>query len=174
MALILQGVTRCPICESTDLTRAYLATSGGFFPEGHELWRFCDAPLHLDCLERWPDRRRFARGYFDLWRDECLRGHGVLLAERSSWLLRCGPAKADADPYYAEVRLSEWPLRLYSRWDEWSHYVAKGYRDGLLGQVLDAADEAMSQVRDVAPTVSALRAARQKTLRGLSPAHVRR
>ncbi|MGE6760607.1 hypothetical protein ACQKGO_21490 [Corallococcus interemptor] len=51
MAMIIKGFTSCAICGSTDLSKPYTATSGVFFDEGDELWRYCDAPLHLECLE---------------------------------------------------------------------------------------------------------------------------
>lgn len=50
MAIIMEGLTSCPIRGSTDLSKPYTATSGVVFPEGDELWRYCDAPLHLECL----------------------------------------------------------------------------------------------------------------------------
>ncbi|NRD52826.1 hypothetical protein [Corallococcus exiguus] len=164
MAIIMEGLTSCPICGSTDLSKPYTATSGVAFPEGDELWRYCDAPLHLECLAHWPHRERFSRGYFDLWRDESMSGHGVLLAEAPRWLLRCGPAKPEAEPYYVEVRIADWPMRLYSRWAQWPDYSAQQYRQGLIGEALEAADEVMSEVRKIAPDLESLRALRQRML----------
>ncbi|MGE6760612.1 hypothetical protein ACQKGO_21515 [Corallococcus interemptor] len=164
MAIILEGLTSCPICGSTDLSKPYTATSGAFFDEGDELWRYCDAPLHLDCLEHWPHRERFSRGYLDLLRAEAKQGNGVLLAEAPLWLLRCGPAKPEATPYYVEVHLADWPIQLYSRWEQWTDYSANTYREGLAGAALKAADAAMAEVRRLAPDMDALRALRQRML----------
>ena len=164
MAIIMEGLTSCPICGSTDLSKPYTATSGVFFDEGDELWRYCDAPLHLECLEHWQHRERFARGYFDLWRDQVTQGNGVLLAESPLWILRCGPAKPEATPYFVEVDLAEWPIRLYSRWERWADYAEHPYREGLTGEALKAADAAMAEVRQVAPDLDALRALRQRML----------
>jgi hypothetical protein len=76
MALIFDG-SRCAICEELLGNRAYLETSDVFFEEHDPLWRFCDAPLHWDCYEHWPERRRFARQY--------VGSHVKSLAENPYW-----------------------------------------------------------------------------------------
>ena len=76
MALISPW-SRCAICGEPLGDRDYLATSGVFFDEGDPLWRFCDAPLHWDCYEDWPERPRFARQY--------LESHVEFLAENPYW-----------------------------------------------------------------------------------------
>jgi hypothetical protein len=78
MALIFSG-SRCAICEKPlrDGDRGYLATSGVFFEEDDPLWRFCDAGLHWDCYENWPERPRFARRYVE--------SHVESLAENPYW-----------------------------------------------------------------------------------------
>ncbi|MBN8226152.1 hypothetical protein JYK02_01365 [Corallococcus macrosporus] len=163
MAMIIKGFTSCAICGSTDLSKPYTATSGVAFPKEDELWRFCDAPLHFDCLARWPHRERFSRGYFDLWKDDSVLANGVLSGGRA-WVLRCGPAKREADPYYAEVRLSDWPMRLYSRWEQWTDFAAHQYREGLEDEALKAADAAMAEVRKVAADLESLSVLRQRML----------
>ncbi|RKG76890.1 hypothetical protein [Corallococcus terminator] len=169
MAIIIKGITRCRICGSGDLSLPYIGTSGMAFPKGDELHPYCDALLHLDCLARWPHRERFSRGYFDRRRDDPDRSNGVLLAERRTWLLRCGPASPDAEPYFAEVLLIDWPMRLYSRWAQWDDYVAQGYGQRLSGEALMAAGQVMSEVRQVAPTLEVLGALRQQALTQPSP-----
>lgn len=50
--------------------------------------------------------------------------------EGARWVLSCGPlvygphGKVDY-PYYAEVRLREWPIRLYSRFQDWTEFIAR-------------------------------------------------
>jgi len=154
MALILAN-TSCAICHE-QLDRAYTATSGCAFGEGHPLWPYCDAPLHLDCLERWPHREQFSRGYFDAAVESRHAGYGHLLFQTQSWVLVCGPNVNGGHPYFAEVRLTDWPFRLYSKWEAWDEYAAKGYREGLENAALLAADDAMAEVRHVAPDTRAL------------------
>jgi hypothetical protein len=87
-----------------------------FFPKGHPLFRFCDAPLHWDCYEDWPERLRFARQSVDshvdhLYDDEewgfAVRTELVNLTVRKKepglvnlWLLETGTC--------VEVLLSDW------------------------------------------------------------------
>lgn len=67
MALITPA-SRCAICNRLLGALPYLATSGGdFFPITDPLYPFCDAPLHWDCYEHWPERPRFARQYVARW-----------------------------------------------------------------------------------------------------------
>ena len=154
MALIFADST-CAICGER-LDRPYTATSGCAFPEAHPLWRYCDAPLHLDCLERWPQRGQFSRGYFDAAVEQRRSGYGHLLAQGETWVLVCGPHVEDNTPYFAEVRLPDWPFRLYSKWGDWPYFIGGGYREGLEGAALSAADKVMAEVREIAPDGPAL------------------
>jgi hypothetical protein len=148
--------SRCAICGA-PLTRLFTATSGCAFPPDHRLFRFCDAPLHLSCLEAWADREEFARAYYDQALGSWRRKYGTLLHETRDWSLGCGPATPPAFPYYAEVRLSDWPIRLYSRLGEWDAFVAAGYRAYLEGAALSRADAVMGEVRALVPDQQALR-----------------
>lgn len=154
MAIIFPGST-CAICGER-LDRAYTATSGCAFSSGHPLWEYCDAPLHLDCLEDWPHREEFSRGYFESAVESCQQGYGHLLSQTESWVLVCGPSCNMGLPYFAEVRLTDWPFRLYSKWKDWSTYVGGGYRERLEGAGLVAADRVITEVRQIAPDGSAL------------------
>lgn len=154
MAIIFPD-TPCAICGQR-LDRAYTATSGCAFDSKHPLWEYCDAPLHLDCLERWPQREQFSRGYFDATVDSRRQGYGHLLAQAKSWVLVCGPRWNTGLPYFAEVRLIDWPFRLYSKWEDWSDYIGGRYREALEGAALAAADRVMAEVREIAPDGSAL------------------
>jgi hypothetical protein len=153
VAILLPG-SKCRICGTGYATRAFVATSGSAFPPEHDLFPFCDAALHLDCLERWPDRVRFSRGYFELARHD--RDPATFLAEGSDWVLRCGPATPASEPYYAAVFLADWPLRLYARWHAWADLVARDHAAGLEGAALDAARRAITEVAAIAPDTAAL------------------
>ncbi len=64
MALIFPG-SRCALCRRTLVPgESFFATSGVAFPPSDPLFPACDAPIHWDCYAEWPERRRFARGYF--------------------------------------------------------------------------------------------------------------
>ena len=152
----------CLICKG-DFTdgRAFTGTWGVPFPRDHHLFEFCDGGLHLDCLETWTHRAEYSRGYFDMARAGFL-DMGTLLCDSSSWILGCGPATPVQDPYYAEVRLADWPMRLYSKFDTWNEFADGGYREGLTGQALAAADKVMRQVSTVAPDTAAIRKLRRE------------
>jgi hypothetical protein len=157
MAIVLLGITPCPICgcpvgEADD----YTATSGCAFPSGHALYPFCDAPLHFDCLENWPLRQPFAQAYFDRVRTEARQSPGRLLIDGELWILVCGPAAATENPYYVEARRRDWPMRLYSRWEDWEDFLAGGYAANLQGQALQAASEVIQVLRDRLPDQMAL------------------
>ena len=158
MALIHTG-SRCPICHDR-LRRPYTATWGIAFPPTHRLFPFCDAPLHLDCLATWPDREEFSEQYFvrrlaEYWRGEW----GILLEVTDRWFLACAP-RVRTSPFFAWVELRDWPLDLHSPRTEWTAYVERGFRHGLVGEALDAAETVMSEVRRAAPTFEALEAMR--------------
>lgn len=147
----------CPICGGDFKDgRSYTATSGVAFAPPHPLYEYCDAGLHLACLADWPRRAEFSKAYFDGSRQFAISS-GTLLAEDPDWILRCGPAPKDKDPYYAEVDVVDWPFRLYSRFEAWDSFVAGAFRDRLDGPALGRAEEAMREVLPVAPSLESLR-----------------
>jgi hypothetical protein len=166
MALTHKG-SRCAICGD-PLSSPYTATSGCAFGAGHLLFRYCDAPLHLACLEGWPHREPFSRAYFDDSLASYRSGRGILLHDAGSWFLACGPVvgldspsvkimrRTPGKPVYAEVRLADWPFRLYSPWGDWDAYALDGFSEGLAGAALAVAQRVMSEVRAIAPTQAAL------------------
>src|SRR5262249_38426729 len=102
-----------------DSARGYLATSEAFFPEDDPLYRFCDAPLHWDCYEDWPERPRFAARYVS-WRVK-------LLSDNPFWGLAlltdlvCVQARKK-EPGLAHVWLVEtgtWVEVPLSDWSAW-------------------------------------------------------
>ena len=115
-------VTNCAICggEVTE-DNPCVATSGVAFAPPHPLYKFCDAGLHQRCLVDWDHRREFSLGYFD--------GSGTILRSEDEWNLICGPMGYGPHgkpgwPYYAEIRLADWPIRLYSNFEDWGAFVA--------------------------------------------------
>lgn len=158
MAIIIKGRTPCAICRDLDLGRPFIVTAGVAFPQGHDLFPYCDAPIHVDCLAAWPHRERFSRGYYEMWKASSARGWPTLLAEGPGWMLDCGPAAAGGSPEFVEVRLADWPVVLHARWDDWPAYARGAFRAGLAGEALSAAEAAMEQARAVAGSVDALAA----------------
>jgi hypothetical protein len=155
----------CLICKGGFKDgRPFTGTWGVPFPSNHHLFEFCDGGLHLDCLDQWPHRLEYSRGYFDMAHAGFV-AMGTLLHDSPTWILGCGPARAEHEPYYAEVRLADWPMRLYTKFDAWPEFVASGYREGLAGRSLLAADEVMRQVADLAPDLTCIRRLRNERLR---------
>lgn len=157
MALISAN-SRCAICGE-PLSRPYTATSGCAFRPDHRLFAFCDAPLHLSCLEIWPDREELARAYHDQALDAWREGYGTLVHIGENWVLGCGPSTLPKLPYFAQVCLRDWPIRLYTRFDEWDTFVSEGYRTSLSGDALSRADVVMTDVRAMLPDQQTLQAA---------------
>ena len=174
MALILP-TSVCAICGE-KLDRPYTATSGVAFPKEHRLYKYCDAPLHYDCLETWLDRIEFARGYFEGKVHGFRSGlTGHLLAEGIGWALVCGPYNGTDlrltveagwfseeetvqlrlmlgdKPQYVVVELSEWIVGLRTNWDNWTDFVHGKYKDGLEGVTLHSVEQIMGEVEQIAP-----------------------
>lgn len=110
------AICGCKISEDTP----YIATSGVAFAPPHPLYKFCDTGLHQKCLLNWPHRRAFSSGY--------VLGAGHLLRIEKEWTLICGPLMygpygKPGWPYYAEIRFYDWPIRLYTRFEEWEDYM---------------------------------------------------
>jgi len=146
----------------------YVATSGVAFPQDHRLWKYCDAPMHLDCLEQWPDREEFSLGYYESEYEHHQALGRNILGEGENWLLVCGPHRRSdlssfrfvgkitpADmplvPSYAKVVLRHWPFQLYSKWNDWTEYANTVYAECLTGKALEAAHAVMNEVREIAP-----------------------
>lgn len=64
MALLTPG-SRCALCGELLGDRPVFATSGVWLPPNHRLFRYCDAAMHGDCYEAWPDRAELARTHFE-------------------------------------------------------------------------------------------------------------
>jgi len=149
-------LTKCPLCNGDfNDAQPFTGTSGVVFIPPHPLYEYCDAGLHLECLEIWDKRIEFSEGYFKAHKETFLE-IGVLIHESEDWIIGCGPASIDETPYYAEVNMREWPCRLYTRWDMWNDFIKSGYKKGLDGEALEAATHTIEQVKKIAPDKRAL------------------
>ena len=133
-------VSECAICGG-EITRdtPCVATSGVAFEPPHPLYEFCDAGLHQHCLVSWKWRREFATGY--------VKGSGDILRREEEWNLitgplSCGPRAKPGWPYYAEIRLVDWPIRLYSRFEDWGSFVSnKEWEKNYIPEINHAIDQ---------------------------------
>ncbi|MEP7288628.1 MAG: hypothetical protein ABI947_22980 [Chloroflexota bacterium] len=186
MAIISES-SNCMICGKT-LNRPSFATWGVWLEPKHPLFRYCDAPFHIDCMANWTQRIEFSRSYFEMWRDVYRGSMGNLLIEQENWMLVTGPAgphitpdmKADfakilldvsgrsedtSEPFYAMVITANWPLRLRTEWLNWDAFVLGGYREHLVDGALLEASQIMTAVARIVPDLT--------TLRGLLAYHLR-
>jgi hypothetical protein len=69
MGLFWEGY-ECPLCgvAMTGDDRRF-GTTHFIEDHDHDLWQFSDASMHWDCYAQWEHRQRFARMYFDFWRN---------------------------------------------------------------------------------------------------------
>lgn len=139
-------VTNCAICGGeVSEDNPCVATSGVAFAPPHPLDKFCDAGLHQGCLVDWEDRREFSLGYFN--------GSGTILRSEDGWNLICGPLGYGPHgkpgwPYYAEIRLADWPIRLCSNFEDWGAFVGnKDWEKYFIPEI----NEAIEQLRPEFP-----------------------
>lgn len=64
MAIIVRGLTKCPLCAETIAVGQSIVSTSHFIesPE-HPLWRFSDAAMHYDCFQTWAMRGEFVAEY---------------------------------------------------------------------------------------------------------------
>ena len=178
MAIVSENST-CMICDET-LDRSFLSTWGVWLGPKHPLFRYCDAPFHIDCMANWTHRIEFSRSYFEMWRNVYRGSMGNLLIEQEDWILVTGPTgphitpdmKADSakilldvsgrsedtpEPFYAMVITANWPLRLRTAWLNWDAFVSGAYRNHLVDGAMSEASRVMTSVARIAPDLMALR-----------------
>ena len=126
MAILYENSV-CALCGET-LDRPFLATSGCAFPQEHRLWRYCDAPLHVDCLQDWPDRVEFCSAYYRQRLDQYAEEKWFVLASGDGWF--CGKALpypgsvfAEEDNKFVEVRVEDWPITFPIEAGRWSEFL---------------------------------------------------
>ena len=103
----------------------------------------------------------FSGGYYFGVRDYC-KQTSRLLAEGPDWSLVCGPNALGKTPYYAEVRLREWPMRLYSHYGKWTNFMREGFKKSLSGDALDASAKVIAEVCELVPNLEALELLRHR------------
>ena len=151
MAIIIQGLTKCPICNG-DLDRPYTATSGCAFPPDHHLFSYCDAALHYSFLEAWKFRQEFSKEYFDQACQAARQRPAGLLLDREEWALLCGPAVPGKKPYYVQVRFRDWPMSLHSKWEQWESLLSGGETRTMEGSAVLEAECVIETLRDELPS----------------------
>lgn len=154
MALIYDGST-CAICDG-KLDRPYTATSGVAFEPPHPLYKYCDAPLHFDCLESWPHRVEFPEGYFNLPIGVAGKYGYRLISRTSEWMLLAWHIADEPFARDIEIRMRTWPFRLGPRWANWDNFVVGDFRIGKVGAALTAVEQVMSEITAIAPDLKAL------------------
>ncbi len=153
MAIIILGKSIYPICGDLLKSGNFIATSGCAFSPDHPLWRFCDAGLHFKCLESWSHRIEFAQGYYEMTLKGHKEGYGTLLFESDDWFLASGPPAHNEIPYFVHILLRFWPIGLYSEWERWNGFIKTGFREGLRGEALSAAENVTNQVAKYYPSL---------------------
>ena len=138
-------ISNCAICnEKIDENTPCLATSGVAFIPPHPLYQFCDVGLHQKCLSGWKHRREFSLGY--------VNGSGLILESTEDYRIVCGPMGYGPNgkpgwPYYVEVRLCDWPVRLYSRFEDWESYLsAKTWESEHINEINEHIDELIDDI----------------------------
>ena len=129
---LLSDEAVCPLCQES-LERPNLATSGCAFPQDHRLWRFCDTPIHIDCLQDWADRQEFCSAYHKQRLEQYSREGWPILAAGDGWF--CGKplpypgaffTAADAD--LIEIRVEDWPINFIAQMTTWDAFLAGSWR----------------------------------------------
>jgi hypothetical protein len=159
----ITDTTTCPLCNE-QLDRPSLATSGCAFPQGHRLWQFCDAPMHIDCLQDWPDRVEFCSAYYRQRLDQYTRERWPILATGDGWFLGMalpypGTVYADLDEDIVEIRVEDWPISFQADAHEWSEFMAGEWQSSaehLHSYALARAQVVIAQVRHAVPDTNAL------------------
>ncbi len=163
MALIFEG-SRCAICGELVQGTDYTATSGVAFPPGDWLYEFCDAPLHVACVDGWEHRERFSRGYYE----SMLKTHrlcsGVLI-EMPNWFLGVGPAPRDKEPYYFRIAVRDWPRFIHTHYADYQKTVWAA-DTGLTGTVVPLMEDILSFLRAHVPDMRSLAELRRFCLDG--------
>jgi len=157
MALLQRGWSRCPICGSVLTSgEGLFATSGVAFPDTDPLFRFCDAAMHWRCYEQWPERTRFARAYFRMWRDAAAKNHhwGIVWADDDVLLtVNPRPPVEKADVLLAATGTN---MRVAVRdWESWIGGGAVAGETRIL--VRRALADVLPRLRSVASSIDALK-----------------
>jgi hypothetical protein len=66
MAIVLPGVSACPICGRVVTIDDELFGTSGIYPVPSHLFGYCDVAMHWDCYGAWPHREEFAKALFEV------------------------------------------------------------------------------------------------------------
>ncbi len=142
----------------------FLATSGSAFPPEHRLWRFGDAPIHIDCLQDWPDRHEFCSAYYRQRLEQYSREGWPILAFGDGWFLGMalpypGTVYAALDEDIVEVHVEDWPITFMADARPWTEFISGRWHDSathLHSYALARAQVVIGEVRRAAPDTKAL------------------
>jgi len=164
------GVT-CAICgKAVSPAEPVVKTSGCAFPQDHELWPYCDAPLHVRCLKSWAPREPFSFAYYDQRYKQHLSEGWLIVAEGDGWFLGHVPAGLFYTPPgmedTVELRVSDWPVMILAHANQWTDFIAGGWRKAhpaLVGSLAARVEKAVAEIARVLPTTESILARLRQT-----------
>lgn len=151
--------SECVICgKKFKMGEPYLSTSGCAFPQEHRLWKYCDAPMHILCLETWPDREEFSEAYYVQRREQYNLEGFLILAEKDDWFVGFIPPgpymRIEGAEDLVEIRIRDWPFALYGKAGQWTEFINGGWLEDnpfLSGEALERASAVIKEVKEVLP-----------------------
>jgi hypothetical protein len=64
MALVMYGLSKCPLCSgAVDEGQALVSTTHFIESPDHPLWQYSDAAMHYGCFQTWEHRALFVAEY---------------------------------------------------------------------------------------------------------------
>lgn len=121
----------CSICGNPlQEGQSTIKTSGCAFPMGHELWKYCESWMHLECVATWPHRKKFAFAYFEQRYKQYINEGWIILSEEETYFLGhipYGHQGVGRGPI-VELVLAEWPWAVVLLLEDW---------EGMLGMFLN-------------------------------------
>ena len=163
MALIFDSST-CAICGRIVRGTDYTATSGVVFEPGDRLYEYCDAPLHVACVDGWKYRERFSRGHYASRLATHQYCSGVLI-EMSHWFLGVGPATREKQPYYFRIAARDWPQTIHTHYAGYQTTIWSS-ETGLTGNVVPPIEDIFSFLRVHVPDMDSIADLRLRRLDG--------
>jgi len=157
--------SNCKICGKTIAdTEHKIFTSGDAFPANHRLLPYCNTPLHLDCVGKWPFRIEFSAASYDQRLEQYLRTGWYIIARQEDWFVGFIPPGPDMSPPegmedLVELRMRDWPLVLYGHAEKWSEFLMRGWQNfdpPLRGKALMRAAKAVREAQIVLPDTNTI------------------
>ena len=155
----------CKICSKPVEEKEHsIFISSDAFPSNHRLSAYCDKPLHLDCIARWPFRIEFSSASYDLRVEQYLGSGWYIIARQEDWFVGFIPPGPEMAPPegmedLVEVRVRDWPLVLYGHAEKWSEFLQRGWQDfepPLRGKALIRAAKTVREVQQVLPDTNTI------------------